>query len=289
MREKRSDDFENSRRATCVQREYVPRNPLEFAGYDEHCWGLTAGDGLSARLPVMGTTRFPGLGTTDVLDGDPRRSRRRRLSGPLPCPWATRHGKGEMGNRSVTAERFEEIARRLRDGRSKREIARALNCSRKTVREVRDGLRVSPAIPPAVADPLWMSQVDWSMVVHELGLGHPIQFIWEERAQSLTGYPLQSDSCRPGHGRVGIARPLLTRPGNRGDDDRELPHAIDLAPDARLPLRRDRAAARRVSRRLAVDAWQGQAMTMEHDGQPSYRQNPRPADASMSGQPVESP
>jgi len=94
-----------------------------------------------------------------------------------------------MGNRSVTVERFKEIERRLRDGRSLREIARALNCSRKTVREVRDGLRWSPAIPPAIADPLWMSQVDWSAVVHELGLGHPLKFIWEERAQSLTGYP----------------------------------------------------------------------------------------------------
>jgi transposase len=94
-----------------------------------------------------------------------------------------------MGNRSVTVERFKEIERRLRDGRSLREIARALNCSRKTVREVRDGLRLSPAIPQAVADPLWMSQVDWSAVVHELGLGHPLKFIWEERAQSLTGYP----------------------------------------------------------------------------------------------------
>jgi len=52
-----------------------------------------------------------------------------------------------MGNRSVTVERFKEIERRLRDGRRLREIARALNCSRKTVREVRDGLRLSPAIP----------------------------------------------------------------------------------------------------------------------------------------------
>ena len=64
-----------------------------------------------------------------------------------------------MGNRSVTVERFEEIERRLRDGRSLREIARALGCSRKTVREVRDGLRLSPAIPPAVADPLRMAMV----------------------------------------------------------------------------------------------------------------------------------
>ncbi|HET6493680.1 MAG TPA: glucoamylase family protein [Burkholderiales bacterium] len=47
MREKRSDYFENSRRAVLVQREYARRNPGEFAGYDEDCWGLTACDGPS--------------------------------------------------------------------------------------------------------------------------------------------------------------------------------------------------------------------------------------------------
>ena len=46
-----------------------------------------------------------------------------------------------MGIRSVTVRRFEEIQRRLSEGRGLREIARALGCSRDTVREVRDGLR----------------------------------------------------------------------------------------------------------------------------------------------------
>jgi hypothetical protein len=58
MREKRCDYFENSRRATLVQREYAQRNPSEFAGYDEHCWGLTACDGPSDELPdVTGEPR----------------------------------------------------------------------------------------------------------------------------------------------------------------------------------------------------------------------------------------
>ena len=52
-----------------------------------------------------------------------------------------------MGVRSMTVRRFEEIRRRLSEGRGLREIARALNCSRDTVREVRDGLRVSPDAP----------------------------------------------------------------------------------------------------------------------------------------------
>lgn len=50
MREKRSDYFENSRRAVLVQREYARRNPGEFAGYDEDCWGLTACDGPSYEM-----------------------------------------------------------------------------------------------------------------------------------------------------------------------------------------------------------------------------------------------
>ena len=58
MREKRSDYFENSRRAMLVQREYAERNPNEFAGYGEHCWGLTACDGPSDELPdVTGEPR----------------------------------------------------------------------------------------------------------------------------------------------------------------------------------------------------------------------------------------
>jgi hypothetical protein len=45
MRKHRSDYFANSRQATFVQQEYAIRNPLEFAGYGEYCWGITACDG----------------------------------------------------------------------------------------------------------------------------------------------------------------------------------------------------------------------------------------------------
>jgi hypothetical protein len=57
MREKRCDYFENSRRAVEVQREYAWRNPHGFAGYDEHCWGLTACDGPSHQLPELAGKR----------------------------------------------------------------------------------------------------------------------------------------------------------------------------------------------------------------------------------------
>jgi hypothetical protein len=56
------------------------------------------------------------------------------------------------------------------------------------VRDVRDGLRSSPAAPKAVLDPLWMLQIDWPPIIHDLGLGHPLKFVWEEKAQHLTTY-----------------------------------------------------------------------------------------------------
>ncbi len=93
-----------------------------------------------------------------------------------------------MALRSMTVHRYEEIRRRLAEGRSLREIARALGCSRRTVREVRDGERLSPDQSKSMGDPLWMAQLDWPTVIHDLGLGHPLKFLWEERAQSLTTY-----------------------------------------------------------------------------------------------------
>jgi len=62
-------------------------------------------------------------------------------------------GDGFMGARNMTVGRYEEIRRRLGEGRRVREIARALGRSRRTVREVRDGLRGSPAAPKGPADP----------------------------------------------------------------------------------------------------------------------------------------
>jgi len=56
MREKRSDYFENSRRATLVQRHYAVRNPNWLEGYGERCWGFTSGPG-------------PGFGKQRGADG----------------------------------------------------------------------------------------------------------------------------------------------------------------------------------------------------------------------------
>ena len=58
MREKRSDYFENSRRAAYVQREYARRNPYGFEGYGKDCWGITASDGPGFKtLKIDGRER----------------------------------------------------------------------------------------------------------------------------------------------------------------------------------------------------------------------------------------
>ncbi|MEO5689749.1 MAG: glucoamylase family protein [Burkholderiaceae bacterium] len=53
MRDRGIDYFENSRRATLVQREYAIRNPKHFKDYGHNCWGLTASDGPGPREIVV--------------------------------------------------------------------------------------------------------------------------------------------------------------------------------------------------------------------------------------------
>ena len=58
MRGKGIDYFENSRRATYVQRQYAINNPLNFKHYGEHCWGLTASEGPGpATIKIAGIDR----------------------------------------------------------------------------------------------------------------------------------------------------------------------------------------------------------------------------------------
>jgi hypothetical protein len=73
MREHALDYFENSRRATYIQRAYAIDNPRDWIGYGECCWGLTASDGPGpARRSVNGKRRtfyfYEERGVPDGLD-----------------------------------------------------------------------------------------------------------------------------------------------------------------------------------------------------------------------------
>ncbi len=59
MKEKGIDYFENSRRATYVQRQYAIDNPKGWLGYDSLCWGFTACDGPGSQYN-FGNKKFEG-------------------------------------------------------------------------------------------------------------------------------------------------------------------------------------------------------------------------------------
>jgi hypothetical protein len=71
MRGKSIDYFENSRRATYVQREYAIHNPAKFDGYGANCWGITATDGPGPAIrTIKGQERqFFGYEARGVPDG----------------------------------------------------------------------------------------------------------------------------------------------------------------------------------------------------------------------------
>ena len=71
MRDKGIDYFENSRRATHVQRRYAIDNPSGFSGYGENCWGITASDGPGpATYMIKGKRRrFFGYKARGVPEG----------------------------------------------------------------------------------------------------------------------------------------------------------------------------------------------------------------------------
>lgn len=71
MRDRDCDYFENSRRATLVQREYAIRNPKGFEGYGANCWGITASDGPGPKaMKIDGIERrFTGYKARGVPFG----------------------------------------------------------------------------------------------------------------------------------------------------------------------------------------------------------------------------
>ncbi|HOC48242.1 MAG TPA: glucoamylase family protein [Bacteroidales bacterium] len=66
IRDKGIDYFENSRRATYVQRQYAIDNPHGWVGYDSLCWGITASDGPGDKYNFNGKEflGYAGRGTS---------------------------------------------------------------------------------------------------------------------------------------------------------------------------------------------------------------------------------
>lgn len=105
-----------------------------------------------------------------------------------------------MTRRKMTVIRFEEIQRLIEVGKSDRFISKALGCRRSKVSRIRNGVdQVQDILKPNPSTiPLWIQQVDWETVLTEIGSGHEIKKIWEEKAQNLTTY---ANFCKQLHKR----------------------------------------------------------------------------------------
>lgn len=88
----------------------------------------------------------------------------------------------------MTPERYEEIQRLLELQVSIHEIKRKMKCTRRTVRDIRDGILLHPSQKKPIPGAVWASQVDWQEVLDEIIEGHPIKFVWSEVAEDKVGY-----------------------------------------------------------------------------------------------------
>lgn len=93
-----------------------------------------------------------------------------------------------MARSKMTQERYVEIKRMLELGISVREIMRTKRATRRTIRQIRDGNFKSPSEPKELVGPIWTNQVQWEEILKEVLEGHPIKYIWSERAEDIIGY-----------------------------------------------------------------------------------------------------
>lgn len=93
-----------------------------------------------------------------------------------------------MARREMTMKRFEEIKRQLELKVPILTISQNLKCSERTVRQIRDRALLAPFTAKEIIRPPWCDEVDWDSVLREVLQGHPIKFIWQERAESKIGY-----------------------------------------------------------------------------------------------------
>lgn len=93
-----------------------------------------------------------------------------------------------MARREMTVERYHETKRLLGLKIPVRQIAKAMRCTRRTVRQIRDGGITDPGREKIAEGPPWTMEVDWDEAMKEVIAGHPIKFIWEEMAAGKVNY-----------------------------------------------------------------------------------------------------
>lgn len=92
-----------------------------------------------------------------------------------------------MARREMTMDRFNEIKRLLMLKIPIRKISESTRCSRKTVREIRDGVRLAPDKKTAIG-PAWANGIRWEDVMGHVVSGHPLKYIWREFGREMISY-----------------------------------------------------------------------------------------------------
>lgn len=105
-----------------------------------------------------------------------------------------------MSREVMSMDRFSEIKRQLKIGNSVIQISRNLNCSERTVRQIRDNKMTSPeARKNNFTGPIWSAEADWQLVMREVVEGHALKLIWEERFSKHVGYKAFLDQFHKKH------------------------------------------------------------------------------------------
>lgn len=80
---------------------------------------------------------------------------------------------------------YDDIKQKIEQGLTDRQIAKAVGRRRSTISEIRSGkyqFEKSSGLPD------WMNLLNWEGILKDIGLKHPLKFIWEESAKNLTSY-----------------------------------------------------------------------------------------------------
>ena len=87
-----------------------------------------------------------------------------------------------MGRVKMEDVRFERIKQKINSGLSITKIAVLEKCSRRTVRQIRDGEMVKPSLREArCLEPVWSIGIDWDSIYKDVTIGgHYLSDLWEE-------------------------------------------------------------------------------------------------------------
>lgn len=80
---------------------------------------------------------------------------------------------------------YDDIKQKIEHGLSDRQIAKAVGRRRQTISDIRSG---KYSFEESTGLPDWMNLLSWENILKDIGLKHPLKFIWEESVSKLTSY-----------------------------------------------------------------------------------------------------